>query len=121
MVGGHCDLNAKAFKVWFLPLQLIAWLMTGLGLGCVKTKSDLVVMPSEGRIFAFFCSERDYKPQNSGCGYTTHSFHTAWTRSCRRTLIIYQMARRAACPVAITARLRDVSIRGIYAGCRAQL
>jgi hypothetical protein len=20
--------------------------------------------------FAFFCSERDHKPQNSGCGYT---------------------------------------------------
>jgi len=30
-----------------------------MGLGCVKTKSDLVVMPSGGRIFAFFCSERD--------------------------------------------------------------
>jgi hypothetical protein len=28
--------------------------MSALGLGCVKTKSDLVVMPSEGRIFAFF-------------------------------------------------------------------
>jgi hypothetical protein len=40
-------------------------------------------MPSEGRIFAFFCSERDHKPQNSGCGYTTQSFHTAWViRSC---------------------------------------
>src|SRR5258705_9914421 len=43
-----------------------------------QTKSDLVVMPSEGRIFAFFCSERDHKPQNSGCGYTTQNFHTAW-------------------------------------------
>src|SRR6266699_1180677 len=52
--------------------------MSPMGLGCVKTKSDLVVMPSEGRIFAFFCSERDHKPQNSGCGYTTQSFHTAW-------------------------------------------
>ncbi len=51
----------------------------------MKTKSDLVVMPSEGRIFAFFCSERDHKPQNSGCGYTTQSFHTAWFPS-RRTL-----------------------------------
>src|SRR5271167_1834180 len=38
-------------------------------------------MPSEGRIFAFFCSERDHKPQNSGCGYTAQSFHTAWTHS----------------------------------------
>jgi hypothetical protein len=27
--------------------------MSGAGLGCVKTKSDLVVMPSGGRIFAF--------------------------------------------------------------------
>jgi hypothetical protein len=32
--------------------------------------SDLVVMPSGGRIFAFFCSARDHKPQNSGCVYT---------------------------------------------------
>src|SRR5277367_1114879 len=46
--------------------------------GRVRTKSDLVVMPSEGRVFAFFCSERDHKPQNSGCGYTEQSFHTAW-------------------------------------------
>ena len=61
------------------------------GPACVKTKSDLVVMPSEGRICAFFCSERDHKPQNSGCGYTAQSFHTAWTqtghsrrRNCKR-------------------------------------
>jgi hypothetical protein len=40
-------------------------------------------MPSEGRIFAFFCSERDHKPQNSGCGYTTQSFHTAWAMRSR--------------------------------------
>jgi hypothetical protein len=51
----------------------------------VKTKSDLVVMPSEERIFAFFCSERDHKPQNSGCGYTTQSFHTAWVKMSRAT------------------------------------
>src|SRR5436190_21668231 len=30
--------------------------MTALGLGRVKTKSDLVVMPSGRQIFAFFCS-----------------------------------------------------------------
>src|ERR1700680_604431 len=54
------------------------------GPACVKTKSDLVVMPSEGRICAFFCSERDHKPQNSGCGYTAQSFHTAWTHSGHR-------------------------------------
>jgi hypothetical protein len=39
-----------------------------MGLACVKTKTDLVVMPSGGRIFAFFCSERYEKPQYSGCG-----------------------------------------------------
>jgi hypothetical protein len=38
--------------------------------GRVKTKSDLVIALSGGGIFAFFCSERDHKPQNSGCGYT---------------------------------------------------
>jgi Tripartite tricarboxylate transporter family receptor len=39
----------------------------GVGPGCVKTKSDLVV--AERRMnFAFFCSERDRKPQNFGCG-----------------------------------------------------
>jgi hypothetical protein len=36
----------------------------------LKTKTDLVVMPSGGQIFAFFCSERDHMPQNSGCVYT---------------------------------------------------
>jgi hypothetical protein len=51
--------------------------------GCAKTKTDLVVVSSGGRIFAFFCSDRDHKPQNSGCGYTAQSFHTAWTQSGR--------------------------------------
>src|SRR5258708_5095697 len=60
--------------------------LSASGPGCVKTKSDLVVMPSEGRIFAFFCSERDHKPQNSGCGYTTQSFHTAWFICCHHAL-----------------------------------
>jgi hypothetical protein len=40
------------------------------GLGCVKTRTDLVILPSGGRIFAFFCSERDHKPQNPGCRHT---------------------------------------------------
>jgi hypothetical protein len=57
--------------------------------GCAKTKSDLVVTPSGGRIFAFFCSERDHKPQNSGCGYTVQSFHTAWTSCWRSPLISF--------------------------------
>src|SRR4029077_4574503 len=37
------------------------------GLGRVKTKSNLVVALSGGGILAFFCFERDHKPQNSGC------------------------------------------------------
>jgi hypothetical protein len=37
-------------------------------------------MPTGGRIFAFFCSPRDHRPQNSGCVYTAQSFHTGWTR-----------------------------------------
>src|SRR5262249_26897522 len=45
-------------------------LMSESGLGCVKTKSDLVVMPSGRQIFAFFCSSHDHRAQNSGCGYT---------------------------------------------------
>lgn len=52
--------------------------LAALGRGCAKTKTDLVAMSSGGRIFAFFCSERDHKPQNSRCGYTARSFHTAW-------------------------------------------
>src|SRR5262249_31396367 len=44
--------------------------MSVTGLGCVKTKSDLVVMPSGRQIFAFFCSSHDHRAQNSGCGYT---------------------------------------------------
>jgi hypothetical protein len=34
--------------------------------------------------FAFFQSERDHKPQNSGCGDTAQSFHTAWVTFRRR-------------------------------------
>jgi hypothetical protein len=41
-----------------------------MGLGRVKTKSDLVVMPGGRQIFAIFCSPRDRRAQNSGCGYT---------------------------------------------------
>jgi hypothetical protein len=51
--------------------------MSPMGLGCAKTKTDLVVMPSGRQIFAFFCSERDHKPQNSGCSHTAQRFHTA--------------------------------------------
>jgi hypothetical protein len=41
-----------------------------LGLGRVKTKSDLVVVPSGRQIFEFFCYPHDHRAQNSGCGYT---------------------------------------------------
>ena len=60
--------------------------MSQLGLGCAKTKSDLVVMQSEGRIFIFFCSQRDHKPQNFGCSHTAQRFHTARVKT-RRTHI----------------------------------
>ena len=51
--------------------------LTAMGLGRVKTKSDLVVTPSGRQIFAFFCSPHDRRAQNSGCGYTAQSFYTA--------------------------------------------
>jgi hypothetical protein len=51
------------------------------GLGRVKTKTDLVIMPSGGRIFAFIFSARDHRPQNSGCSHTAQSFHTAWAKT----------------------------------------
>jgi hypothetical protein len=50
--------------------------MSALGLGRVKTKSDLVVMPSGRQIFAFFCSPHDHRAQNSRCGDTARSFYT---------------------------------------------
>jgi hypothetical protein len=63
-----------------------AALASALGPGCAKTKTDLVLMSSGGRIFAFFCSERDHKPQNFGCGYTAQSFHTAWVKTSRQNM-----------------------------------
>ena len=51
--------------------------------GCVKTRSDLVVMPCGARIFAFIRSPCAHTPQKSWCAFTARSFHTAWTRSCR--------------------------------------
>jgi hypothetical protein len=41
-----------------------------MGPGRVKTKTDLVIMPSGERIFAFIFSARDHRPQNSGCSHT---------------------------------------------------
>jgi len=52
------------------PAIVAYWSMSALVPGRVKTKSNLVVALSGGGIFAYFCSERDHKSQNSGCGYT---------------------------------------------------
>jgi hypothetical protein len=37
--------------------------------------------PRELHVRSFFFSERDHKPQNSGCGCTAQRFHTAWATS----------------------------------------
>src|SRR6476619_4340726 len=55
--------------------------MSPSGLGRVKTKSDLVVMPSGRQIFAFFCSPHDHRAQNSRCGDTARSFYTVRVKS----------------------------------------
>ena len=47
------------------------------GLGRVKTKSDLVVVPSGRQIFAFFYSPRDRRAQNSGAVLPRRVLHTA--------------------------------------------
>jgi putative ABC transport system substrate-binding protein len=74
----------------------------------VKTKIDLVVMPSGRRIFAFFCSERGHKPQNFGCVYTAQRFHTAWVSSStfcnRRMEQLAALAARHALPAIYTWR-----------------
>ena len=76
-------------------------LWSAMGPGCVKTKSDLVVMPRGARISAFFCFPRDHTPQNSWCAFTVQSFHTAWTRSCHRlprSFATHQLRRRERKP-----------------------
>jgi hypothetical protein len=81
--------GAGRYSIMFhelLRCTIFSGRMSESGRGCAKTKSDLVVMPSEGRIFAFFCSERDHEPQNSGCGYTALSFHTAWVITSRQNM-----------------------------------
>jgi hypothetical protein len=47
---------------------------------CVKTESDLVVIPCGAPIFAFFRSPCDHTLQNSWCIFTAQNFHTAWAR-----------------------------------------
>ena len=83
------------------------------GLGCAKTKSDLVLMPSGRRIFAFSCSLHDCRAQNSGCGFTAQSFYTARVKTrppvqhphvCFRQLRIFSEARSSFPSPAAPAR-----------------
>ena len=53
-----------------MPMRYASAVLSPQGLGCAKTKSDLVVMPSGRQIFMFFCSPHDHRAQNSGYGYT---------------------------------------------------
>jgi hypothetical protein len=57
------------------------WRGAGRDPGCVKTKTDLVLMLSSRQIFAFFSSAHDHRTQNFRCGHTASSFHTAWTHT----------------------------------------
>jgi hypothetical protein len=50
--------------------------MSPLGLGRVKTKSDLVAMPSGRQIFAFFCSPHDVEPKIPGRLYRLEFLHS---------------------------------------------
>ncbi len=81
--------NYERFQItWSSPFPVLLTLdscradptlvTAALGPGCVKTQSDLVVMPRGVRISAFFCALRDHTPQNSRCAFTVQSFHTAW-------------------------------------------
>src|SRR5208337_165356 len=76
-----------------------AW-TSAVGLGCAKTKSDLVLMPSGRQVFAFFCSAPDHRPQNSGCSHTAQRFHTAWVISRIGPECLYVSFRRQqrTCP-----------------------
>jgi hypothetical protein len=56
--------------------------------------------------FCDFCSERDHKPQNSGCGYTAQSFHKAWSVSRRDRAVV---SRPAA---AVQIRLGRCELQG---------
>jgi len=71
----------KASSSCVVQHSKINLVMPGSGLGRVKTKSDLVVMPSGRQIFAFFCSPHDHRAQNSRCGDTARSFYTVRVKS----------------------------------------
>jgi hypothetical protein len=77
--GQHCIGSTEHFdraQIWHQNHCRSAQPMSQMGLGRVKTKSDLVVMPSGRQIFAFFCSPHDHRAQNSRCGDTARSFYT---------------------------------------------
>jgi len=78
--------------------------MTASGPGCVKTRSDLVVMRCRARIFAFIRSPCARTPQKSWCAFTAQSFHTAWAKngsSSRRVSwpLHLQLRKEPAAPV----------------------
>jgi hypothetical protein len=76
--------------------------MPALGPGCVKTRSDLVVMPTGARIFAFIRSPCAHTPQKSWCVSTAQSFRTArgvGRGVCHKSL--RSAARGRGCPASI--------------------
>ena len=82
------------------------WVLAGLG--CAKTKSDLVVMPSQ--IFVFFCSPHDHRTQNSGCCYTAYGFYTAWVKT-RSSAFWAYVSSYFGRPAALCARSATVQER----------
>jgi hypothetical protein len=80
--------------------------MSQMGLGRVKTKYDLVVMPSGRQIFAFFCSPHDHRAQNSRCGDTARSFYTVrvMERRTRRNHFSSAAPQRADLRAAVGSR-----------------
>ena len=68
--GRVLDLQRRRLRLEMTGIHHVGRPMSLMGLGRVKTKSDLVVVPSGRQIFAFFYSPRDRRAQNSGCGYT---------------------------------------------------
>jgi hypothetical protein len=67
--GNHQHRESYGIVIEPMPHDVLR-IESTLEAGRAKTKSDLVVMPSAGRIFAFFCSPHDHGAQNSGCDYT---------------------------------------------------
>ena len=60
--------------------------MSEVGLGRVKTKSDLVVMPSGRQIFAFFALRMTVKPKIPGAVIPRRVFTWPGSWSCNNSL-----------------------------------